>query len=353
MARKNVDLPDKDSPVPVLHVLLSDAVADYLRYIQFERGLSKTTQSSYGCYIRRFLSWLSTNGYAEPSLTTFNSTVLRRYLYAVSEGKRPRTVRSAFHPLRGLAVFLKEQNLLTENPCEAIKLPKKDAAHRLLVSDDEVAQLLLACERQREVRRRALSRAMISVLVYAGLRRQELIDLKVSDIHAGGEPTITVRSGKGGKSRTIYPCRECMAALGEWLAVREECSHDWLWARDRSHRMGDAGVASTLETVKAIAGLGGHDNIKPHSLRHNCATRLLRNGADLRSIQALLGHSQLETTAVYLHTDAERLRQISELGSLNGRNYLPTQPQSATEPRETAKSNGRLSGFVQRRRTAK
>lgn len=337
---------------PSCGMSLTDIVEDFLRYAQFERGLAKTTQATYRCYLHRFLTWLSENGYRDPAITAFNTTVLRRYLHAVSAGRRPRTVRSAFHPLRTLSLYLVRMGTLSENPCEPIALPKKDAAHRALVSDEEVRQLLLACERQSDSRRIALARAIISTLVFAGLRRQELLDLRVTDVQPDGSGSLLVRSGKGGKSRTVYPCHECLTALQEWIAVRSECTHNWLWARDRSHRMGDEGLASLVETVKATAGLAGHDNIKPHSLRHNCATRLMRNGADLRSIQAFLGHSQLETTAVYLHTDTERLRHISHLGSLGG-----SQLSTSQASHDTAKSMGRsksdlASDFFLRRRSA-
>lgn len=350
MARPRTTIPTPASDL--CGMSLTDIVEDFLRYAQYERGLAKTTQATYRCYLNRFLAWLSENGYRDPAVTAFNTVVLRRYLHAVSAGRRPGTVRSAFHPLRTLSVYLVKMGTLTENPCEQIALPKKDAAYRLLVSDDEVQQLLLACERQPDARRIALTRAVISVLSFAGLRRQELLDLKVGDVQPDGKGGIIVRSGKGGKERTVYPCIECLRALRDWIAVRGECAHDWLWARDRSHRMGDEGLASLLEAVKATAGLASHDNIKPHSLRHNCATRLMRNGADLRSIQTFLEHSQLETTAVYLHTDTERLRQIAQLGSLK------TGQQPALQGvQEKAKSTERIkkdltSGFFQRRRSS-
>jgi site-specific recombinase XerD len=328
-----------------------DATENFLKYIQYEQGLTTTTQHSYGCYLRRFSKWLDANGYKNASLAAFNDSVLRRYLHSISPGLRPRSVRSAFHPLRAFSVYLVAIGTLSENPCDSIALPKKDAAHRLLVSDEEVRQLLMACERQPNEREIALSRAIVSVLVYAGLRRQELLDLKLGDFREA-DGGVVVRSGKGNKSRTVYPCCECCNAVQEWIVVRGKCAHDWIWARDASRRIGDEGLASLLETVKATAGLAGHDNIKPHSLRHNCATRLMRNGADLRSIQTFLGHSQLETTAVYLHTDTERLRQISQLGSLK-----TGQQPSLQGVQEKAKSTERskkdlTSGFFQRRRSS-
>jgi site-specific recombinase XerD len=239
-------------------------------------------------------------------------------------GKRPRTVRSAFNPIRGLGEYLVQQGVLTENPSLKVTMPKKDAAIRRVVTDEEVTQLLEACERQRSDKQVALSRALLSVLVYGGLRRQELLDLHLSDVNLE-EGSILVRSGKGSKSRKVFVYRECRDAVREWLNFRPaQTDHDYLWAYDRTRRISEDGLREVVETVKAIAGLRSHKDIVPHSLRHNCATRLMKNGADVRSIQAFLGHSSINTTQMYLHVSEEQLRGIADLGALSS----PGRPQS-------------------------
>lgn len=297
---------------------LTDVMEDYFQHIKVELGLSERTCVGYRSWGRHFLRWLTENVQPEPTLEDFTTANLKRYLYYLAAGKRrPRTIRGAFFPLKGLGQFLVEMGALAEDPCAAIKLPKLDAARRELVTDDEVRALLAACDRQADRRKAALCRAIVSVLVFAGLRRSECLDLRVSDINLA-EKSILVQQGKGMKSRVVYPHSECLAALRDWLALRpRECSHDYLFALDRSRRVHEVRLMKLLEEVKAIAGLAGHGNIKPHSLRHNCATRLMKNGADIRAIQSFLGHSQLSTTAVYLHTDEARLKEISALGSLD------------------------------------
>jgi site-specific recombinase XerD len=153
------------------------------------------------------------------------------------------------------------------------------------------------------------------VLCFAGLRRAECLALKLDDVNLA-KSCIIVRQGKGQKSRTVYPYAACMEALREWLALRPQANHDYLFPFDKKRRICNQGLARLLEDIKAIAGLADHDNVKPHSLRHNCATRLLRNGADMRTIQAFLGHSHLSTTSIYLHTDETRLREVASLGGL-------------------------------------
>lgn len=296
---------------------LADAIQDFVNHITHERRLARTTVTGYGMYLKHFTGWLEQNGYTDATLEAFNTPTLRRYLYGLSsKGRRPRTIRGAFHPIIGLGAFLVSNGILKENPAKALTMPKKDAAKRLLVTDEEVSALLQACERQKDPRQVALSRAMLSVLVYAGLRREELLTLRVSDVQFD-DKSILVRSGKGSKSRTVYPHPDCLTALREWLAIRpKDCTHDFLWARDRSRRIYDEGAMSILETVKAIAGLADHANIKFHGLRHNFASRLLSNGADIRSIQAALGHAQLTTTAIYLHLTEHQARQTAVFAAL-------------------------------------
>lgn len=324
---------------------LSDCITDYLNHIRHERGLAKSTCLHYQCWLRHFTDWLKANGYPDPALSeVFNLTVLRRYQYHKSkEGVRPRTIHSAFHSLHGMGEFLVTNGLLDANPTKSLTLPKKDAAVRLTVTDGEVRALFDACEKQRTERQIALSRAVLSVLCYGGLRRQELCDLRIDDVDLD-DKRLLVRSGKGSKSRKVFVCLEAINALREWLALREpDCQSDRLFMYDRARRLHHISLASLIETLKATAGLRDNAAIQPHSLRHWCATNLLRNGANLRDVQQFLGHTELATTAKYLHSDEEQLRTISELTALR-----PQKPQAEREdnkviylPRREAKSQER------------
>lgn len=295
---------------------LVQAINGFHDYIRLERRLAKTTVSGYNSWIKVFVQWLRNNGYPSPTLSTFNPMVLKRYLqYQSEQGKRPRSMRSLFAPLRSFGNWLVDNEYLPDNPVRKVILPKMDAAKRDLVSDSEVALLLDACEKQKDRKKIALSRAILSVLIYGGLRRQELLDLSIGDvnIHDGG---ILVRAGKGSKSRKIYVCQDCREALGEWLAIRPESDCLSLWVHGPKRPIHENGLVSLIETVKAIAGLKDNSAITPHALRHNCATRLLRNGADLGQISAFLGHSSLLTTQMYLHTSEEDLRDIASLTAM-------------------------------------
>ncbi len=296
---------------------LYSLIEDYLQALRHEQGATATTCKQYQAQLRHFHNWLIENGYPTPTLGEFTLPVLRRFLYYLGgKNLRPRTMRSYFHPLRSMGEFLIANGALTENPAKALPMPKKDAAERLTVSDTEVRELLAACERQRNVRRTALCRAVMCVLIYGGLRRAELCNLYLEDVNAA-EKSLLIRSGKGQKSRKVYLPDDAVNALKEWIAQRwPDCKHPYLFALDRNRRLCFHGLHTLVEDMKAIAGFAGRENIKPHSLRHWRATDLMRSGADLRSVQAFLGHTQLSTTAIYLHTDEEQLRNIAHLSAL-------------------------------------
>ena len=128
----------------------SQAIEAYIAYIKYQRRLSPNTVAGYQAWLRNFEKWLKENGYSEPAVSDLTTPLLMRFCQSMSERqKRPRTIRSAFSPIQSLGTFLVEQGILSENPAPKVKLPKKDAAIRQLVTDQEVGRLLDACERQR------------------------------------------------------------------------------------------------------------------------------------------------------------------------------------------------------------
>ncbi len=211
--------------------------------------------------------------------------------------------------------FLISQGVLDADPTASILMPKKDAAQRLTITDAEITLLLDACERQRNPKQIALCRAVFHVLIYAGLRRSELLDLKLDDVNFE-EMSLLVRSGKGSKSRKVFVPKPCIDALKEWLIARPNNLDGWLFPYDTGRRLHEKGLKTLLDEVCSIAGMPDAPNIKPHSIRHWRATDLLRSGADLISIMTFLGHTDLRTTQIYLHCDEERIRSLAGLSTL-------------------------------------
>ncbi|MBC7528117.1 MAG: tyrosine-type recombinase/integrase [Chthonomonadaceae bacterium] len=295
---------------------LIDSIEDYLRFLKHEQGAALTTYRNYHANLFHFHRWLIENGYPTPVLSDYNATTIRRFFYHVAgRGLRPRTIYGYMIPLRSYGSFLVAQGVSTENPALTVKLPKKDAAIRQETSEEEITLLLDGIRRQRHAYRAALTRAVLSTLIFTGLRRAEVCDLKLEHVHLK-EGWLLVQQGKGKKSRKVPLCVELKDALAAYLAMRwKDTAHDYVFSLDRSRRVYFDGMRAIVDEAKHLAGLGDCDHITPHSIRHACATRLMRNGASLHEVMTWLGHTQLATTQRYLHTHEEQLQGIAELAS--------------------------------------
>jgi site-specific recombinase XerD len=150
------------------------------------------------------------------------------------------------------------------------------------------------------------NRAIIAVLLFCGLRRQELADLQLSDVDVKSR-WLRVRRGKGGKGRSIPLAPEAAEAVGDWLEFRPEVDHEYLLTGLGGRRLGKNGLVRVFRRVAKLAGVDRR-GVSLHTLRHTFASLLLQEGCDLVSIQELLGHSDLSTTAIYLHLDAAHLQ---------------------------------------------
>jgi site-specific recombinase XerD len=298
-------------------------IDEYLQHLRLVKGCTNETCRTYRTRLHDYHRWLVSSVASDPQLCHLSRPILTQYLHhlAGSRRLRPRTIRVHFSALRDLGRFLVGLEVLSESPAEGMKTPRLDAAYRALVTNEEAAALLGATHRLSDPYRSALARALLSVLIYGALRRAECLDLKVADVDLA-LGSVVVRQGKGLKSRTVYLCQDAQAALQEWMAVRpERCHHDWLWAYDIGRRVHYHALRSLLGEVKAVAGLADHLNIQPHSLRHNCATRLLENGYDLKSVSVHLGHSKVATTEIYIHGNEHRVR-----GLVGYQSFAPVQP---------------------------
>src|SRR5438034_735441 len=185
-------------------------------------------------------------------------------------------------------------------------------------------------------------------MIFCGLRRSELLNLCVADINLE-MGTLLVRHGKGEKSRRLPLNDRAKGILVRWLAVRPNCDQPYLFTVDYSRRLAENGLKVVFDNVKAIAGYKGTAmHVACHTIRHAVATRLLRNGADLATIQHFLGHAQIGTTSVYLHTHEEDVLKTGPLTNLRVgevktelQNPSP-EPQSAKEVPFRSRRCGRV-----------
>ena len=308
--------------------LLSEAVEVYSDFLRYQSGYATTTVCGYISWLRAYQRWLGESGYPQPSLGDFSASTLTRYLHSMTRRNcRPRTVRSAFNPLRSFGDYLCKNGTLSENPAREVVLPRKDAAVRLRANEGDIEALLQAAERLPDLREAVMAKAVLSCLAYGGLRRMEVLSLHVSDVDTEAG-SILIRSGKGSKSRKIFVCSECVTALKEWLSVRRADS-ERLWVLRDSRYLGEVGLMRLFNSVKAVAGLRAEKGLTPHCLRHAAASRLLRNGANLGAISTFLGHSQISTTEIYLHVDEEDLRRVAELTGFRKTREAPAKPDTS------------------------
>ena len=297
-------------------ITFREILPDYFDHLKRENGSAKTTISTYRSRLNQYCQWLEENGHPNTKIgTAFETINLKGYKYALMEKKqRPRSIRGSLNAIRSLGQYLVDTKIYPENPALAVKMPPKDQATRLLISDQEIQSLLDATERQAKPRKVAFSRALLITLAFTGVRADELVNIKVQDVLVGRRELLVV-NGKGGKSRTLYPPTNFFIAMEAWLHEREklECDHDYLWAHGKSSHMSYDWLLSHLEELKAVAGYKNACNIKPHSIRHWFASKLYSQHSNIKMVQAALGHSDPQTTFVYLHLDEEDARGMSQL----------------------------------------
>lgn len=309
------------------HMKVLDLFTQYEQYLRQERPLSVTTMKNYRCRAERFVQSFP----PDAQLAALSRQKVVTYLNGIAS---PRAVRMQHAAISHFCKWLVSHEYLRASPATNIPLPTVKRNRRKPVPEDAVSRLLQACDRLPTTEyRQALSKAAFCLLVYGALRRCECVGLLVDDVRLDtGE--VYIRHGKGGQSRCIYVCKECIDAIRAMLDLRPVCDHDFLLAQSRKFGMGFHGLRQLLIRLHMVAGL--EEVYTPHRLRHSCASRLAANGAPLPTIQAFLGHKHLSTTAIYLHTDAEQLKSIAHLASLSPQS-APTKETAPAPAREEAK----------------
>ncbi|MFZ1736047.1 MAG: tyrosine-type recombinase/integrase [Candidatus Moraniibacteriota bacterium] len=291
-------------------------VTKFLEYMEIERGRSPKTVESYDRVLKSFLTW---RGAQDPKDITLES--IRKYRLFLNRrqnvhgGELKKTTQN-YHiiVLRGFLRYLAKEGIASAPP-ERIETAKTPERQVDFLESDEFDRLCQAAEGVSETARR--DRALLEFLFSSGLRVSELVGLDRESVNLEvGE--LSVR-GKGNKLRMVFVSDRARLALQSYLDTR----HDVDPALFVSTRRGFAKKSSvedlriTVRTVERIvarlaAKAGLTKSVHPHTLRHSFATDLLRNGADIRSVQALLGHSSITTTQIYTHVTDEGLREVHE-----------------------------------------
>jgi integrase/recombinase XerD len=287
----------------------TDRFADqFFDYLRVERGLSNNTLQSYSSDLVRFFRFLEGKGIDPLSVTRED---LSTYLITLSKGISPRSLARNLSSIRGFYRFLVSEGRLDSNPARLQEAPRLPRRLPGALSMNEVDRLLAQPDPATPAGLR--DRAMLELLYATGLRVSELIHLKVFDINmeAGFLRTL----GKGSKERLVPVGAKALDAVKEYLLygrrpLLKGVNPPFLFLNGRGKALTRQGFWKIIRAYGLKASI--RRKISPHSLRHSFATHLLENGADLRSVQLMLGHADISTTQVYTHVTRERLKQIHE-----------------------------------------
>lgn len=261
-----------------------------------ERGAAKNTIEAYASDLAHAAAAM------RRSPAVADADDLRSFLAAMAaEGLAPRTVARRLSALRQFYRFLLRDGVRDDDPTELLETPRARSRLPRLLSEAEVDALLTAVETP-------LERAALEILYATGMRVSEVLALPASAL--AGDAALLIVRGKGSKER-IVPLSDAARDAAAVLRAASEKPR-WLFpGRDARHAMTRQGFAVMLKRIALRAGLDPA-RLSPHVLRHSFATHMLARGADLRSLQMLLGHADIATTQIYTHVLAERLRRLVE-----------------------------------------
>ncbi len=286
------------------------AIPGFLQYLRIERNASPLTLKSYHEDLESVLEYFRERGGGVPAVGDVTVAALRGYVAYMHECQYARTTMARrLACLRSFFKFCCREKLAETNPAKALRTPRAGRRLPHFLATEQLARLLEAPPANQPLGLR--DRAILETLYSAGLRVAELASLNVTDWDRDAD--ILRVMGKGRKERVAPIGRYAARALERWLAVREPdptappVQQAAMFLNKRGRRLTTRSVGRMLEKYLSQTGLDRQTT--PHTLRHSFATHLLDGGADLRSVQELLGHKSLTTTQIYTHVSTARLRE--------------------------------------------
>ncbi|MFQ3574562.1 MAG: site-specific tyrosine recombinase XerD [Thermodesulfovibrionales bacterium] len=278
-------------------------IKQYESYLTVEKGLSRNTVQSYLADLKGFFDFIGGLGVSE---VTFKREHISQYLsHLTDKGISPASRSRFVSTLRGYCQFLLLEKVIDENPSETLQPPKKWERLPKALNIDEIKTLL-----ETEIPTRFYNRdsAMLELMYSSGLRVSEIVTIKIDDVNLdGGFLRIT---GKGSKERVVPMNRRAIDKIrayisGQRLETLRQKTSPYLFLSNRGEPMTRQRFWQALKALGKTAGL----NLTPHSIRHSFATHLLEGGADLRSVQKMLGHSDISTTQIYTKVSSDRIKK--------------------------------------------
>jgi integrase/recombinase XerD len=283
-----------------------DLLQVFLDYLSVEKGLSKNTLLSYSRDINKFFLFLRKEKLSWPNVKEED---LIRFIHQQSRaGLAPRSLARMISSLKSYYKFLLLDDIIEKNPAVNLSSPRIWLKLPQFLTVEEVESLL---KQPDETKTRGVrDRAMLELLYATGLRVSELVSLKLKDLNMADG--FLLCRGKGGKERVVPIGESARQAIQKYLAEARpkmlKNASDSVFLTSHGRAFTRQGFWKLLKTYAKNSGLDL--KISPHTLRHTFATHLLERGADLRSVQLMLGHTQITTTQIYTHVSRERLRKV-------------------------------------------
>jgi len=294
----------------------SELILDYIEHIEVEGGRSAKTAENYRLYIERFVEF--TDDIAVDKITT---EIIRKYRLWLNRYKNVNedelaTITQSYHliALRGFLGYLSKRDITSLSP-DKIELPKISRKQVTFLHYDEIERLLEQINTTTEDGLR--DRAIIELLFSSGLRVSELVNLNREHINIARREFMV--RGKGQKDRPVFISESASTHVNNYLQERTDSLQPLFISYSRNNvpntsgnyrRLGARSIQRIINKYTRLAGITKH--VSPHTMRHSFATDLLMNGADIRSVQVMLGHSNISTTQVYTHVTDEHLREVHE-----------------------------------------
>lgn len=295
---------------------VSELILDYIEHIEVEGGRSSKTAENYKLYLERFVEF--TNDLTVDKIT---SEVVRKYRLWLNRFKNDNedtlaTITQGYHliALRGFLGYLSKRDIISLSP-EKIELPKISRKQVTFLHYDEVEHMLDAIPLDDEVGLR--DRAIAELLFSSGLRVSELVNLNRDHVNTKRREFMV--RGKGQKDRPVFIGEAAAQRVNDYLGSRLDNLPPLFLSYSRNNSVSNRGdyrrltsrsIQRIISKYARLAGITKH--VSPHTMRHSFATDLLMNGADIRSVQSMLGHSSISTTQVYTHVTDEHLREVYE-----------------------------------------
>ena len=290
------------------------SLKDFLVYLSVEKGLARNTVESYRMDLEKFENFLSLRGkgiggFLREDVMDFLDK-MRDEAYSIP------SVCRFISSLKGLCKFLVMEKVMDEDPTENLRSPKKWERVPKALTVDQIMEILHAAGNSASAGKLSLTRAlffrnsaMVELLYSSGLRVTELVKLRISDINSEGGFIRVI--GKGSKERVVPINLRAKGRVGRYISefrpffLRGRYS-DYLFVTNRGTAMTRQRFWQAMKAYGKQVGL----NLSPHTMRHSFATHLLEGGADLRSLQKMLGHSDISTTQIYTKVTMDRIRKV-------------------------------------------